>query len=222
MDTARTLTECYWWGAELRWDNAKRGRFGGRFRRYHIDNADGRIVEQEVPGPMKGALITHWDHAPEPEYFEELGRISKNQIIWGGNYFDLPPTRCFLVWDKKNISESFSMSMCEYAWTSFNDNVKIIAIAPQGTKNEKRIHPTQKPVALYSWILRKYAKDGFKILDTHVGSGSSLIACIRAGLEYWGYEKDPVYFRMANERIDKEKAQMSVFDALRMEQMGMV
>ena len=101
---------------------------------------------------------------PPKEYFDELARVSKHQIIWGGNYFGLPPTRCFLIWDKVNISENFTMSMCEYAWTSFNDNAKMFRCPPQ---DGKRFHPTQKPVALYKWIFDRYAKDGYKILDTH-------------------------------------------------------
>lgn len=118
--------------------------------------------------------IRHWDVAPSKEYFNELARISKNQIIWGGNYFDLPPTRCFLVWRKLQIPlEGFSMSPVEYAWTSFNDNAGMFeAHSSGGSGREDRFHPTQKPVALYEWILRKYAKQGDKILDTHVGSAS--------------------------------------------------
>ena len=152
--------------------------------------------------------IRHWDKAPAPEYFEELARVSKNQIIWGGNYFDLPPTRCFLVWRKLTIGDSFSMAMCEYAWTSFNANAKVFECAPQGTAGEKRFHPTQKPIALYTWILNHYAKPGYKILDTHVGSASSLIACYRAGLEYWGFETHKGYYQKATERLETEKAQM--------------
>ena len=169
----------------------------------------------EIPPTKKGgADIRHWDFAPPQEYFAELARISKNQIIWGGNYFPLPPTRCFLVWKKLTISESFSMAMCEYAWTSFNDNAKLFEAAPQGTANEQRFHPTQKPIALYAWILDRYAKPGMKILDTHVGSASSLIACHRAGLEYWGFEIDPVYYKQAMERLKKEKAQVNITDLL--------
>lgn len=152
--------------------------------------------------------IRHWDKAPAPEYFEELARVSKNQIIWGGNYFDLPPTRCFIVWRKLTISDSFSMAMCEYAWTSFNTNAKVFECAPQGTASEKRFHPTQKPIALYTWILNHYAKPGYKILDTHVGSASSLIACYRAGLEYWGFETHKGYYQKATERLETEKAQI--------------
>jgi site-specific DNA-methyltransferase (adenine-specific) len=107
------------------------------------------------------------------------------------------------------------MAMCEYAWTSFFDNAKLFECAPQGTAEEKRFHPTQKPVKLYSWILSRYAKDGDKILDTHVGSASSLIACQRAGLEYTGFEIDPVYYKNASERLETEKNQINMFELLR-------
>ena len=167
----------------------------------------------EVPGPTKGGGITHWDVAPPPEYFDELARVSRAQIIWGGNYFGLPPTRCFVVWDK-GIPEKFSMAMCEYAWTSFNANAKLFHYLPQGKKDEERFHPTQKPVALYTWLLKLYAKPGMKILDTHAGSASSLVACRRAGLDAWGYEIDPEYFRMASERLERECAQVNLFDVL--------
>ena len=102
--------------------------------------------------------------------------------------------------------------MAEYAWTSFTGNAKLFEAAPQGTAKESRFHPTQKPISLYSWILSNYAKPGMKILDTHVGSASSLIACHRAGLEYWGFEIDPVYYEKAKERLEKEKEQISVFE----------
>ena len=161
-----------------------------------------------------GKKIIAWDVAPEQAYFDELFRVSRNQIIWGGNYFRLPPCRCFLVWKKLTISESFSMAMAEYAWTSFNTNAKVFEAAPQGTVNEQRFHPTQKPVALYAWLLGKYAKPGDKILDTHAGSASSLVACHRAGLDAWGFEIDPVYYGMANERLQREKAQVTIYDCL--------
>lgn len=101
------------------------------------------------------------------------------------------------------------MAMCEYAWTSFNDNAKFIEIAPQGDPN--RFHPTQKPIKLYQWRLDKYAKKGDKILDTHVGSASSLIACDRMGFDVWGYEIDADYYKLANERIERELAQGTLF-----------
>lgn len=190
----------------------ERGRWGQRFDRYHIGGADGRDMGQQIPPSTEGgANITHWDVAPPEEYFNELARVSKAQIIWGGNYFGLPPTRCFVVWDKQ-IPENFSMAMCEYAWTSFNANAKIVRYTPQGTAREQRIHPTQKPVKLYTKLLQMYAKEGYKILDTHVGSASSLIACHKAGLEYWGFEIDEVYYKMARERLDRETAQVGMFD----------
>jgi site-specific DNA-methyltransferase (adenine-specific) len=149
-----------------------------------------------------------WDNPPPLEWFRELFRVSKNQIIWGGNNFPLPPTKCFIVWDKVNITENFSMAMCEYAWTSFNDNAKIFRFVPQGTSKEPRIHPTQKPVALYKWLLSRYAKPGDKILDTHVGSGSSLVACHEAGFDFVGFEIDRHYFELASRRLERAMAQV--------------
>ena len=160
---------------------------------------------QKLSGKTKNI---DWDIAPPPEYFNELARISKNQIIWGGNYFALPPTRCFLIWRKLTISENFTMAMAEYAWTSFNSNAKIFDYAPQ---DSARFHPTQKPVALYSWIFQHYAKHGDKILDTHLGSGSSRIAAYDAGLDFVGYEIDKEYFDKQEERFKEHTAQMRLF-----------
>ena len=101
--------------------------------------------------------------------------------------------------------------MAEYAWTSFTGNAKVFECAPQGNVKEERFHPTQKPLKLYEWIADKYTKPGMKILDTHVGSASSLIAYHRAGLEYWGFEIDPGYYAKASERLEKEKAQQNLF-----------
>ena len=145
-----------------------------------------------------------WDKAPSKAYFDELFRVSKEQIIWGGNYFNLPPARCLIVWDKK-ISEDFSLAMFEMAWTSFDKLAKIFRYSnPKGGK----IHPTQKPVALYKWLLNNYAKKGDKILDTHVGSGSSLIACHDMGFDYIGFEIDKEYYEAACKRIAEEQAQL--------------
>lgn len=199
---------------------------GGWFSRYRqAVKAEEEKVATRESGPdvdrrggtwaaRYGRKIIQWDNAPGEDYFTELFRVSKNQIIWGGNYFMLPPTRCFLIWRKLSINENFSMAMCEYAWTSFNDNAKVFECAPQGTAADKRFHPTQKPVKLYSWILSRYAKEGDRILDTHVGSASSLIACHRAGLEYTGFEIDPEYYRAASERLDAEKNQINMFELL--------
>ena len=158
-----------------------------------------------------GDDIRHWDIAPGKEYFSELARVSKNQIIWGGNYFDLPPTRCFLIWRKLSIGENFTMAMAEYAWTSFNDNAKVFEHVPQGDKNDERFHPTQKPVALYEWIYKLYAKKGDKILDTHMGSGSSRIAAYHMGLDYVGCEIDKMYFDLQEKRFAKVQDEYALF-----------
>lgn len=110
------------------------------------------------------------------------------------------------------MPENFSMAMCEYAWTSFNDNAKIFSHRPQGTKTEVRFHPTQKPIALYEWIISKYAKDGDRIIDTHAGSGSCCIAAHRTRHEWLGFEIDEFYFEKAKQRIEQEQAQMCLFD----------
>ena len=153
--------------------------------------------------------IIAWDVAPEKEYFDELFRISRNQIIWGGNYFALPPTRCFLIWEKTNVPQDFTMAMGEYAWTSFNGNAKIFSFSAVGQVG--RFHPTQKPPELYAWIFKNYAKPGYKILDTHLGSGSSRIAAWDAGLDFTGYEIDEEYFRLQEERFAKHTAQQNLF-----------
>lgn len=148
-----------------------------------------------------------WDVAPSKNYFAELFRVSKNQVIFGGNYFELPATRCFICWDK-TIPEDFSLAMCEYAWTSFDENAKIIRIQ---NRVEQKIHPTQKPVSLYAWIFQHYAKTGDKILDTHLGSGSSRIAAYDAGLDFVGYEIDKDYFDRQEERYNTHASQMNLF-----------
>lgn len=192
-------------------------RFGQRFDRYkhplsgeELPKAKRNVGlrELEERGRRNTQKIVAWDVAPEQDYFDELFRVSRYQIIWGGNYFNLPPSRNFIIWRKLTISENFSMAMAEYAWTNIIGNAKVFECAPQGTANEQRFHPTQKPVKLYSWLLSKYAKPGMKILDTHAGSASSLIACYRAGFDYWGFEIDPVYYKTAKERLDRETAQV--------------
>jgi len=147
-----------------------------------------------------------WDKVPNDNYFEELFRVAKNQIIWGGNYFPLPPTRCFVVWDKV-ISEDFTLAMAELAWTSFDRLVKIYKL--QVPKNGK-IHPTQKPVALYKWLLKNYAKEGDKIFDSHMGSQSSRIAAHNMGFDYWGCELDKDYFEQGNKRYEDHIKQLKL------------
>lgn len=151
-----------------------------------------------------------WDkQTPNKEYFIELFRVSKNQIIWRGNYFNLPPTKCFLIWDKKQ-PEDVSFASCEFAWTSFNKSAKTFYYSPLHDK-DCRFHPTQKPVALYAWIFNRYAKSGDKILDTHLGSGSSRIAAYDAGLDFMGCEIDEDYFKEQEKRFAEHTAQMSLF-----------
>lgn len=154
---------------------------------------------------------TSWDAKPPgKEYFEELFRVSKNQIIWGGNYFDLPPTRGIIAWDKEQVWENFSQF--ELAWTSFNMPAKIFRYRNHGSASGGKIHPTQKPITLYEWLLSVYAKKGYKILDTHVGSASSLIACRNYGYKYVGFEKDQNYFDSAEKRLEEHSSQMNLYD----------
>lgn len=156
--------------------------------------------------------------SPNKEYFDQLFRVSKNQIIWGANHFisKIPiDSHCWIVWDKENGKNDFAD--CELAWTSFSSAVRIFRFQWQGMlqgnmKNkEVRIHPTQKPVALYSWIYQNYAKPGDKILDTHLGSGSSRIAAYDTGLDFVGFEIDKEYFDKQEERFAAHTAQMNLF-----------
>lgn len=155
------------------------------------------------------------DKAPQIEYFSELFRVSKNQIIWGGNYFDLPRTGGWIIWDKKK-PEDFSLSQGEMAWYSMGQSLRFFRWLWHGYgqevgEKEERIHPTQKPVALYKWLLSKYAKPGQKILDTHLGSGSHAIACIDLGFDLWACEKDKDYFNDSMKRIKEHQAQETLF-----------
>lgn len=155
--------------------------------------------------------IEAWDYAPPKEYFDELFRVSKNQIIWGGNYFSLPPCRCFLIWRKLTISEKFTMAMAEYAWTSFNANSKVFEAAPQGNASEPRFHPTQKPVKLYKWCISMFAEKGWKLLDTHGGSMSSAVAAHELGCDMDICEVNDFYFRKGRERVEKAMRQPMLF-----------
>ena len=189
----------------------KRKFYGCKVSPIGVQRLYGQTSEWEVPGK---------------DYFDELFRVSKNQIIWGVNYFqyDFGPGR--IVWDKVNGQSSFSD--CEIAYCSMHDSVRLFrymwngmmqgkSIAEghvqQGNKrlNEKRIHPTQKPVNLYRWLIQKYTKKGDKILDTHVGSASSLIAFEEAGLEYVGCEKDKEIYQSALARLEEYKSQIKLF-----------
>jgi len=153
-------------------------------------------------------ILKKWDNEiPKPEYFKELFRVSKNQIIWGGNYMvkNIEPTNCWIVWDKDNGSNNFGD--CELAWTSFKSPIRIFKYTWNGMiqgnmkHKENRIHPTQKPIALYKWLLKNYAKPGDKIFDSHLGSQSSRIAAYDLGLDFWGCEIDEDYFNDGNKKI---------------------
>jgi site-specific DNA-methyltransferase (adenine-specific) len=151
-------------------------------------------------------MNTDWDIAPNKEYFEELFRVSKNQIIWGGNYFNLPPTRCVLCWDKKQMMPTFSR--WEMAWTSFYKPAKLFAL---NNADANKIHPTQKPIELYYWLLSEYTEPKDKILDTHLGSGSIAIACHDYGFDLTACELDKEYFEKAMQRIQNHTNQTKLF-----------
>jgi site-specific DNA-methyltransferase (adenine-specific) len=154
----------------------------------------------------------NWDlERPSKEYFDELRRVSKNQIIWGGNYFSdmLPAFRCFISWDKTIHGNSYAD--CELAWTSFDQVARYFRENIAQTNSEGRIHPTQKSIKLYSWLLHNYAKPGDKILDTHLGSCSIAIACHYAGYHLTGCELDEDYFKAGVERVKRETAQRDMF-----------
>lgn len=163
---------------------------------------------------------TDWDNATPPaEYFSELFRVSKKAIIWGGNYFQLPPSKCFICWDKRcsdNMRNDFADA--ELAWASPSLGVARVfryvwngMIQGDMSLKENRIHPTQKPTALYRWVFKNYATPCDKILDTHLGSGSSRIAAYDAGLDFWGYEIDKVYFDLQEQRFAAHAAQINLF-----------
>jgi site-specific DNA-methyltransferase (adenine-specific) len=153
--------------------------------------------------------IKQWDNkSPDKEYFDELFRVSQNQIIWGANHFisKIPlDFSCFLIWDKGQ--RDFSLADGEMAWTSFKKAARFFDYSRSQALQEGKIHPTQKPIALYKWLLMNYAKQGDKILDTHVGSASSLLACYDMGFDYIGFEIDKDYYNMAQKRIEENKAQ---------------
>jgi len=155
-----------------------------------------------------------WDEKiPEQSYFDELFRISKNQIIWGGNYFInriKKNSKCILIWDKGQRELSF-LADGEMAWTSYTNGLRIFSFSRGLNNSKNRLHQTQKPIELYLWILEKFAKRGDKIFDSHVGSASSLIAFEELGFEYVGCEIDPDYYKESRERLEKYKSQKRLF-----------
>lgn len=177
---------------------------------YGIENAFSASSRIRKYGQMK----TVNEEKPQLGYFEELFRVSKNQIVWGYNHLSniLPTTKEFIFWYKHQPVASYSDG--ELAWTSFKKTAKCFDypfFGGIGADKDGRIHPTQKPVALYTWIFQNYAKPGDKILDTHLGSGSSRIAAYEQGLDFVGFEIDKQYFDLQEERFEAHTAQMSLF-----------
>lgn len=155
-----------------------------------------------------------WDDCiPDDDYFDELRRVSKNQVVWGGNYFKrLWPSRCYLVWDKGAGFKGRTYAESELAWTSFDANAKTFSYDPLARGDYRgKVHPTQKPVKLYDWLLSNYAKPGDRILDTHLGSGSSAIAAHYAGHDFVGVELDRDYYEAACRRFDDATKQFDIF-----------
>jgi site-specific DNA-methyltransferase (adenine-specific) len=159
-------------------------------------------------------IFKSWDNEPpSPVYFKELFRVSLDQVIWGGNHFSLPASRCFIVWDKKQ-PEGVSFAMAEMAWTSFDSVPKVFYQFPSHVTQGKKIHPTQKPVALYKWLLTNYAKPGQSIFDSHLGSGSSRIAAYDLGFDFTACELDKDYFEAQERRFQDHIKQPKLFAPL--------
>jgi len=178
-----------------------------------IQNSCAGTKRKQNGGIWKKYKTTTWDHKiPDDEYFNDLFRVSTNQIIWGANYYNNKPTKCWIVWDKKQRD---NRSDGEMAWTSFNKPMKIFTYSRADAyinHCDEKTHPTQKPVALYKWLLKNYAKTGDKILDTHFGSLSIGIACHDMGFDLWAYELDADYFKAAKERLERHQQQGRLFE----------
>jgi site-specific DNA-methyltransferase (adenine-specific) len=191
--------------------------------RYPDNHFDLAIVDPPYGIGMDGGNVGYkgfnnfekkgWDKAiPTKDYFDELFRISKNQIVWGGNYFGLPATRCFLVWDKGEGFYNRTYAECELAWTSFDKNTVKYKRDPLAKGDYKgKIHPTQKPVKLYEWLLMNYAKENDKILDTHLGSGSIAIACHNLKFDLTACELDKEYYEASLKRLHNHQSQLTMF-----------
>lgn len=201
--------------------------------RYSDDHFDLAIVDppygigMDVGKIGKGIKLTkkNWDSSPPSnDYFLELFRISKNQIVWGGNYFLLPISKAWIYWDKMQDGFGKTFSSGELAWTNFDHPMRQIrykwqgnyfgfenSISTKSSNNISKIHPTQKPVALYEWLLDNYAKEGDKILDTHLGSGSIAIACHNRGFDLTACELDKEYFDSATKRLNQHRQQIRMF-----------
>jgi len=152
-----------------------------------------------------------WDSKPSKKYWSELFRVSKNQIVWGANNFEMPPSEYFCIWNKKQTVDNFATA--EYAWVSMGlkKPAKMFDYGIHKHNHTNKIHPTQKPVKLYEWLLMNYAKEGDKILDTHLGSGSIAIACHNLGFDLTACELDTEYYNAAMKRINEHKQQIRMF-----------
>ena len=152
-----------------------------------------------------------WDKKPSKEYWNELFRISKNQIVWGANNFEMPPSEYFCIWNKKQTVDNFATA--EYAWVSMGlkKPAKMFDYGIHKHNHTNKIHPTQKPVDLYRWLLQNYAEEGQTIFDSHLGSGSIAVACDDMAFDLVGLEIDKDYFDKANKRIELARKQQSLF-----------
>ena len=197
--------------------NAANMQMGTNLTRNGKGQYPGESTATKIKGRLNGgsgklknrALNTmdcDWDtEPPTPAYFEEIFRVSGNQIIWGGNYFDLKPSRCVVCWNKLQPWENFSQ--WEMAWTSFDKPAVMITFSNTGGKNqEKKIHATQKPVLMYKELLRRFAKPGDIIFDSHMGSQSLRIACYDMGFDFYGCEINETFFKEGCERFEQHRA----------------
>jgi len=169
--------------------------------------SDGGGKLKDTPMATLYRESTQWDVKPDENYFIELFRVSKNQIIWGGNYFELPPSRCMICWNK--LQAMPTLSAWELGWTSFDKPSKIFSHV---STDNNRFHPTQKPISLYDWLIQHYAKNCKTILDTHVGSGSSRIAAAKAGIDFVGFEIDADYWAAQQNRFNEFSKQVVLFE----------
>lgn len=185
---------------------------------YGIGEAAGKNKSRDNIAVAKDYGNLDWDNSiPGAEYFSEIMRVSRHQVIFGGNYFieHLKNSPCWIVWDKDNGENDFAD--CELAWCSFSSAVRRLkyrwnGMLQQDMRNKEiRVHPTQKPVRLFEWILEKYAEPGWKIMDPFLGSGSTAIAANRLGFDFIGVEREQAYFEAALERIPRETAQLALF-----------
>ncbi len=173
----------------------KKGGSGEKFKNTQLSNGNG----------------LEWDKKPTKQYWEELFRVSKNQIVWGANNFEMPPSEYFCIWNKKQTVDNFASA--EYAWVSMGlkKPAKVFDYGIHKHNHTEKVHPTQKPVPLYKWLLQNYAKEGDKILDTHLGSGSIACACHDLHFDLTGCELDKDYFEAMQKRLEEHTAQQSLF-----------